>query len=148
LLLRSFGVDAVVYLQDELPDRMKSLVLGLEVVHSIPERSFSAAISVDTATRPRIGKCVEKFVSSADVLINIDHHTSNLGWGDINHIDSQASATAEIIASLIDVWAVEPGAAVANLLYAGILEDTGEFRFSNTRPASLRAAGCFRPHWG
>jgi phosphoesterase RecJ-like protein len=56
------------------------------------------------------------------------------------YVDPEASATGELIYQLAvaNGWPLTPLAARA--LYVAILTDTGAFRFSNTKPAVLRAA--------
>jgi len=71
----------------------------------------------------------------------IDHH---VGDGELpdgpRYIDSGAAATGELIYELAvaNDWPVTGPAARA--LYVAILTDTGGFRFSNTRPRTLRIA--------
>jgi len=71
------------------------------------------------------------------VVINIDHHISNTGFGDIQLIDPLACSTAEIVYRLIKALDVPLDKAIATSLYTGILTDTGSFRFSSTNQAAF-----------
>ena len=71
------------------------------------------------------------------VVINIDHHVTNTGFGQFQLIDGQACATAEIVARLIRALDVPLDREMATCIYTGILTDTGSFRFSNTNPAAF-----------
>ncbi len=73
-------------------------------------------------------------------VINIDHHVTNEGTGDINLIDPGAAATGELIYRVIRAAGVGLDASVATLLYAAIMSDTGSFRFSNTTAAAFEIA--------
>ena len=71
----------------------------------------------------------------------IDHHVSTgiLPPGP-RYVDPDAAATGELVFELAkgNNWPVTQ--AVARALYVAILTDTGGFRFSNTRPRTLRVA--------
>ena len=64
-------------------------------------------------------------------LINIDHHTGNGLYGDINWHDVSACACAEMVFELIDALGAQVTPAMATQLYVAILTDTGSFRHAN-----------------
>lgn len=70
--------------------------------------------------------------------INIDHHISNLGCGDINIIEPERSSTCELLYGLLEEDAIDEE--IAKALYIGIVHDTGVFRYSNTSPETLKLA--------
>ncbi len=70
--------------------------------------------------------------------INIDHHISNTGCGDLNIIEPQRSSTAELLYDLMDPEKVDEE--IAKAVYLGIAHDTGVFRYSNTSPHTMEIA--------
>jgi phosphoesterase RecJ-like protein len=74
------------------------------------------------------------------VVINIDHHISNDGFGDLNLVRPHASATGEIVHQLITSGGFPMDKRVAAAIYTAIATDTGFFRFSNTSGEALRIA--------
>src|SRR5882672_927278 len=56
--------------------------------------NVDVAIALDTAIQNRLGTALPA-VRSAKVWINIDHHPSNPGYGDVVYVDSSAPATGE-----------------------------------------------------
>ncbi len=62
--------------------------------------------------------------------IVIDHHATNYGFGDINIIDSTKSSCAEIVYLTLKDMKLEINKTSATLFLAGILSDTGMFRFA------------------
>ncbi len=80
-------------------------------------------------------------MSRADKIINIDHHTTNEGYGDYNIIDTSAAATAEIIFRLIQENNLELDQEISLYLYVAISSDTGSFRYNNTTPRTMEIAG-------
>lgn len=73
-------------------------------------------------------------------LVNIDHHLDNERYGVANLVDEGAAAVGELVLEV----ALAAGAALtptlATSLYAALVTDTGDFRYSNTTPRALRAA--------
>lgn len=90
------------------------------VLDSIPERMMEPA---------------KKLYDKALKTINIDHHISNTGVGDIFWVVPDASSTAELIYELIDKSAMDADMAMA--IYIGIIHDTGVFQYSNTSPKTM-----------
>lgn len=99
--------------------------------------TYDVFFALDTV-KERMGEG-EKFYDRAGKKINIDHHISNRGCGDVNHIDWKASSTCEMIYRGIG----NPGdldEEIAKALYMGMAHDTGVFCYSNTSPETLRIA--------
>ena len=93
--------------------------------------NFEVAIALDSADLKRLGKTVLPLLSDK-ILINIDHHVSNGRFGRINWIDSEASATGEMIYHLYKKMDCKISKDAALALYVAILTDTGLFRYTNT----------------
>ncbi len=85
----------------------------------------------------RIG-WVKKLISPGTLMVNIDHHQDNQGFGTINILDKKASAVGEVVYELLKEAKFKISDQVANWLYAAILTDTGRFRFSSTTSKSLK----------
>ncbi len=80
----------------------------------------------------------EKYFHSAAKTINIDHHVSNTGSGDICEIRPKAGSTCEVLYDLMERDKLDRDLAMA--LYIGIIHDTGVFQYSNTTPATMEKA--------
>ncbi len=76
----------------------------------------------------------------ARVLV-LDHHVTNDGLGDVEIIDTSASATGLIVYDLLEFagWPVTEKIAAA--LFVAISTDTGWFQFSNTDARTLITVG-------
>ncbi len=85
----------------------------------------------------RLGSAAEIF-RRAKKKINIDHHISNQGCGDVNYIFPEASSTSELIYELLDSSYLDTE--IAKALYIGIIHDTGVFQYSNTSKTTLNIA--------
>jgi len=97
---------------------------------------YDAALILDCGDLSRIGQA-SAIVNRIPVIINIDHHISNTGFGCMQLVDARACSTAEIVYRLITALKTPIDKAMATSIYTGILTDTGSFRFSNTNQAAF-----------
>ncbi len=80
-------------------------------------------------------------IRRADQWINIDHHASNPGYGDLVYIDTVAPATGQIVYEFLRTENFPLSRAAADALYAAISTDTGSFRYANTTARTFEIAG-------
>ena len=104
--------------------------------HSL--RPYTAAFVLDCGSRARASALPARKVPLT--VVNIDHHVSNAGYGDINWIRPGASSTCEMIYDLARRLRVPLERDLAVNLYTGILTDTGSFQYSSTTPRSMSIA--------
>ena len=106
------------------------------VRHTKKAATYDAALILDCGNLLRVGEVYTK-VNQIPVIINVDHHVTNTGFGNIQLIDPTACSTAEIVYRLIKALNAPINKAIATSIYTGILTDTGSFRFSNTNQAAF-----------
>src|SRR6266436_2021131 len=97
------------------------------------------AIALDTAIQNRLGTTLAA-VGSAKIWINIDHHLTNPGYGDLVIIDPSAPATGEIIFRLIKSQHLPFDHDIAENLFAAISSDTGSFQYPQTSARTFEIA--------
>ncbi|HKD87563.1 MAG TPA: DHH family phosphoesterase [Streptosporangiaceae bacterium] len=97
-----------------------------------PERP-DVMISFDAASIDRLGLLTGP-AQAAGALIVLDHHASNAGFGTVNLVNPTAAATAVLAAELIDRMGIGLTEDIALGLYAGLVTDTGSFKYSATTP--------------
>ncbi|WP_313132298.1 DHH family phosphoesterase [Anaerocolumna sp.] len=95
-------------------------------------------IALDAGSKDRLG-FAESYFNEAKIKVNIDHHISNTGFGDINLIIDKASSTSEVLFDLFDENKIDTE--VAKALYLGLIHDTGVFKHSNTTEKTMNIAG-------
>jgi bifunctional oligoribonuclease and PAP phosphatase NrnA len=100
---------------------------------------FDVAIALDTAIQNRLGTAFQA-IRSAKVWINIDHHQSNPGYGDIVFIDPDSPATGQILFELIKSQHLPLDVEIAENLYVAIATDTGSFQYPNTTARTFEIA--------
>jgi len=97
---------------------------------------FDTAIILDCGDFERVGKAFSE-IQKIETIINLDHHVTNTGFGDLEIVDTAACATAEIVYRLVKKLGVSISPGMATSIYTGIFTDTGSFRFSNTNRAAF-----------
>lgn len=114
--------------------------LGEMDVPSDEEYEGALVIVCDTANTERIS---DKRYDKGATLIKIDHHPNEEPYGDLVWVETSYSSTSEMIVELTvqgEGIGLELCRESALLLYAGIVGDTGRFRYSNTSADTLRRA--------
>ena len=141
LALREMGKQSWPLSHDGIPDSYSFLPGRGEVVCDASQIPTAPdwIISVDVATEPRISGDIRDLRRKAR-LINIDHHPTNPGFGDLNLIDATASSTAELVFQLLRETRYKCSASVGKCLYTGLVTDTGGFRFAGVNGNTLRIA--------
>jgi phosphoesterase RecJ-like protein len=139
--LRELGKDVVTYLSGGAPTPAEYRFLDLtDVRRELPDDlEERVLLAVDCANDRRIGE-TNTGVDRAKLVVNVDHHHDNSGFGDVNLIVAEASSTAEIVRDLLRELGVELTPEIAEALYVGLVTDTGRFQYTNTTPKSLRLA--------
>jgi len=106
-----------------------------------PRGAFDLIISLDCSDTQRMGTIYDNVVrDSIAPLANIDHHITNVRFGMVNWVDTEAVATAEMVVELVEALDTKIDREVALPLLTGIVTDTLGFRTPNTTSRVLRIA--------
>jgi phosphoesterase RecJ-like protein len=140
-ILRAAGAHVVCTNADPVPRRFDFMVGASDFVPVVPGMAQGhTVVFVDCADAVRPNRRVLDITGTPHA--QIDHHLSNDSYAtSINILNTQAAATAEIIAGCAIDLGLEIDATAAQALYAGILTDTGRFCFPNTTKRVLELAG-------
>ena len=134
--LKSLNKDCYILSKDTLSDNLKFLKGSDEVTGEItePDDETDIVVILDCGNLERVSANLKKFTGT---IVNIDHHLSNDKYGDINYIDSNAAATAEIVFELLNLMGINFDEAnsvikdIGTCMYTSIVTDTGGYRHSN-----------------
>lgn len=139
MALRNAGKQVLVWNEDPLPRKLE--FLDPLKLFSRPEsgRDLECVVATDAANYERLGRAGE-CVRSRKILLNIDHHASNPGYGDLNWVVPDVPSTGELILELLRRarWPVTPE--ISDCLFTAVSTDTGSFQYPSTRPETLRSA--------
>ena len=127
---------------DPVPRRLAYLARGMPFMGTDEALALPAdtvAVFVDCADHARAGERLRaRFPSPAG---NIDHHLSNGGYASTNLVDHASAATCELLAGLFLDAGLRVDAGTAAALFAGIMTDTGQFRYGSTSQRTFILAG-------
>lgn len=131
LSLRAAGKDVTLWNEDGMLDKLRFLP-GAELVSAPPAapQEFDALIALDTAAESRLGTPLAAIRTG--YTINIDHHISNIGYGDLARIDATSPATGQIVYEMLEAEGFPVDSAIATNLFAAISTDTGSFQYPQT----------------
>ncbi len=110
---------------------------------------FDVVITVDAPDKESLGKLYEE---NPDIfyevpIINIDRHSNNEQYGQLNLVDVTASSSSEIVAHHIEAVGKEfIDVNIAEALLAGIMAATDSFQRKNTTPKTLQLASTLMGH--
>jgi bifunctional oligoribonuclease and PAP phosphatase NrnA len=101
---------------------------------------FDLAVVMD-GDRHRLSPPVDAAFHGAATTAIVDHHdtTRTVGYT-LALIDRTAASTCGMVLEVMDAWGLALDPTQAELLYAGIIFDTGGFRYSNTGANTHRVA--------
>jgi bifunctional oligoribonuclease and PAP phosphatase NrnA len=136
-LLGALGKEAELIMRDPVPHAYQKLP-GTEFVRVTPsvDREYDAVFVIECSdiTRPGLIDLDKQLV------VNIDHHSTTALFGDINWIDSTASAVGEMIYNLCKALGVRVTREIAECVYTALITDTGSFHYSNTSERTFKVA--------
>ena len=140
--LRKMGKEVYILSKEEIPESFRFLSCS-EVVNG---KSFEVipgtecVIVLDCGDVKRINAHIN-FEDKSYTVINIDHHMSNDLYGDLNYVDTNASAMSEIIYQMLRIMGIKIDKDMAECLYTSLVTDTGSFRHSGTTSVTHTIAG-------
>lgn len=97
-------------------------------------------VACDTAKEKRLNVPGGYDGLSGKRIINVDHHATNVGFGDVAWIDEHRSSTCEMVYEVLVAMKAHITPTIATLLFAGIHSDTQGFSLSNTTQRSFEVA--------
>lgn len=140
--LKAAGRNAAVCVRQPVPEPLAALPGARDIQNfaGVEHSGWDLTVLLDCATPERTGLSLEELRKLAPTLVNLDHHATNDGWGDIAWVDPDAAATAEVVVRLIDALSLPLLPLSASWLFVALVADSRGFRSSATRPDTLRLA--------
>lgn len=105
-------------------------------------------ICVDCAEKERVAAPPEIWTLPDVFVVNLDHHVTNIGFGDLNIIDPQACATGELVYRIFAAGGYGLDGRTALAIYTALATDTGFFRYESTSAYTLEVAADLVKNFG
>jgi len=136
LSMQALGKEVQMVLADGVPATFRGLS-GSKQIRTQPEGTFDLIVVLDCSDLKRVGTALNGTVRPH---INIDHHPTNLNFANLNLVETEAVATAEMLAQFLTRFDYPITQQVADSLLYGLIADTLGFRTYNMTPRALRIA--------
>ena len=134
LALKKMGKEADVIVK-EFPRTFSFLPGANDVKTTSDVEIYDLAISLDCADLKRlVGK---EYFESAKKTIVIDHHGTNMMYGDLNFVNPVSPACCEILAGMFEYFDIEIDSEIGSCILTGIITDTGGFKYSSVTPETF-----------
>ena len=142
VMLRKLGKEAEGCIADNIPWFYKEIphVSVIKNVEQLRDYEYDTSITVDASEISRIGDSVE-LLHGKKPDVTLDHHKTNVGFGEYDFYDPNYAATAVIVYEIGKLLDVEYDADLAEINLLGIATDTGFFKYSNTDYKVFEYAG-------
>ncbi len=134
-LLINLNKEATMVINSEIPYQYDFMPNAGKIKSFYPKdvKEDPVLFFLDCADINRADLDIKNLKGKIKSVINIDHHMNNPEFGDINLVDHNKAATAEIVYELISKFYPDYlDMDIATGLYVGLLTDTGRFQYSNT----------------
>ncbi len=145
-LLLSMGKDAIIVNSDPIPekfsfiDEVGEIIVFSEKGKNAIDLNNSALFVLDTNDVSNIGALNQYLEGKIRGYFIIDHHEGGKDKYEANFIQVEASSACEIVYDIIMHFEKQLSPKSARALYAGIVFDTGSFRYPKTSPKTFRIA--------
>jgi bifunctional oligoribonuclease and PAP phosphatase NrnA len=139
--LTPLGKECVVACADPVPANYAFLPGYESVVSRLPHQHFDLVIALDAGELRRYGALYTRYQSFFDsaAILNLDHHITSVGCGQVTIIDPASAATAELLTLLLLNREIAINLDAAKCLLAGIITDTRSFEYDATTQRTLLA---------
>lgn len=139
-ILRKMGKSAKVIVRDPFGKPLQNIPRSAEVIvaDSLPADypgAYDGMFTMECPDHERTG-----FKVLPGPVINIDHHSGNTMYGQVNYVDLEAPAVGEMVLQINRHLGVPIDRDIATAAYVALATDTGFFRYSNTNMRAFNAA--------
>lgn len=136
------GKEVYILSKEEIPESFKFLPCSelIDGKNTTVRIGTECVIVVDCGDVKRINAELD-LENRNYTLINIDHHMTNELYGDLNYVDTNASAVSETVYQMLRIMGIEIDKDMAQCLYTSLITDTGSFKYSGTTSVTHTIAG-------
>lgn len=129
-------VDVVI---PEFPRTYNFLPNSNVVLKEGKDTPYDLAIAVDSATIKMLNGW-SKYFETAKSRVTIDHHGTNTMFGDLNYVNPDSPACAQILLTVFEYFGIKINKEIGTCILTGIITDTGGFQYQSTTPETFEFA--------
>ncbi|MBI5670432.1 MAG: bifunctional oligoribonuclease/PAP phosphatase NrnA [Chloroflexi bacterium] len=140
LALREQGKQVTTAVDGGVPDFLGYLKDSGKVIGRLKRGHFDLMVSVDASDEERTGIAGAFGRRRSQRVINLDHHPTNTGFGDIHLVLPEAVSATEVVYEWLSRMGHPLSQPIATALLTGLVTDTMGFRTSNVTATTLGIA--------
>ena len=141
--LKDLGKKVTVVSADPITPELLFLTAAKRIKIQDPAKldlaKFETMLLCDNGDERRYSKQGKVSLPPKMVVINIDHHDSNVNFGDLNYVDKKAVSATQVIYEIFRLSKTPISPTVAQCLLTGLYTDSNSFTSSKTSDSSLTA---------
>lgn len=137
-VIEQFGkkVDVVI---PEFSRDFKFLPGSEKILQKGSMENYDLAISVDCTDLKRL-EGAEEYFEKAKTTIEIDHHSVNAMFADLNYVDPVAPSCCQVLIAMLEYYGIDITKDLATCILTGIITDTGGFQWGGVTPETFEFA--------
>ena len=124
----------------EFPKDFEFLPKAEEIKKESDIENYDLAISVDCTDLKRLVGA-KRYFETAKRTIQIDHHSVNAMYADVNYVDPVSPACCQVLIGIFEYFGIEIDKELGTCILTGIITDTGGFQYSGVSPDTFEFAG-------
>lgn len=128
--LKKYGKENVDIIIPECPKAFLFLPGADNIKKSSECESYNLAIGIDCSNLNMLNGG-NKYFENSDHTVVIDHHNTNTMYGDLNFVNPDAPACAEVMIVALNSFNIDIDKDIGTCILAGIITDTGGFKSQN-----------------
>ena len=136
LALKQLGKEADVIIP-EFPKSFEFLPGANEIIKESNVEQYDVTFALDCASIKLLNGFV-KYFDNAKTKIVIDHHSSNTMFGDLNYVDQDAPACAQLLLVVFNYFNIDVTKDIGTCILTGIITDTGGLRYEGVTAETFR----------
>ena len=136
LALKQLGKEADVIIP-EFPKSFEFLPGANEIIKESNVEQYDVTFALDCASIKLLNGFV-KYFDNAKTKIVIDHHSSNTMFGDLNYVDQDAPACAQLLLVVFNYFNIDVTQDIGTCILTGIITDTGGLRYEGVTAETFR----------
>lgn len=137
--LKQIGKENVDVIIPEYPHTYEFLPNVDKVLKEGTILNYDLAIAVDSATIKMLNGWSNYFENARSKIV-IDHHSTNTMYGDINFVNPDSPACAQVLLNVFEYFNIQITENIGKCILTGIITDTGGFQYQATRPETFEFA--------
>ncbi|WP_459128772.1 DHH family phosphoesterase [Guggenheimella bovis] len=131
-VLKALGKEVDIDIEGDIPDNLCFYFKKEDLI----DTPVDLYLVVDSSSKDR----VEGRLQDGIFTIVIDHHLTNLAFGDLNFVDAEASSTCEVLYEIFSELKIELNERARTSLYIGLTTDTNRLFYESARLEAFKMA--------